>query len=131
VRQQPHIRKAIAAIDDDNWQPLDDYPDDGEAQIAETTLGAGQRLIVRRTRLLGAQAELWPDWRHFAFLTNRSEPLALVESEQIRWSASTARSADGPILAIFPQRRLGDPPRRRRADRAERLVAGLAPLQPS
>ena len=32
------------------WQPLDDYPDGGEAQIAETTLG-GQRLIVRRTRL--------------------------------------------------------------------------------
>jgi putative ABC transport system permease protein len=24
-------------------------------------------LIVRRTRLLGPQAELWPDWRHFCF----------------------------------------------------------------
>jgi hypothetical protein len=23
--------------------------------------------IVRRARLLGPQAELWPDWRHFAF----------------------------------------------------------------
>ena len=33
-----------------------------------------QRLIVRRTRLVGAQAELWPDWRHHAFLTNRTDP---------------------------------------------------------
>jgi hypothetical protein len=40
-----------------------------------------QRLIVRRTRLLGAQAELWPDWRHFAFLTNRTEGIELVEAE--------------------------------------------------
>ena len=41
----------------------------------------GQRLVVRRTRLVGAQAELWRDWRHFAFLTNRTDPLELVESE--------------------------------------------------
>jgi hypothetical protein len=25
---------------------------------------------VRRTRLVGPQAKLWPDWRHFAFLTD-------------------------------------------------------------
>ncbi len=40
-----------------------------------------QRLIVRRTRLVGAQAELWPDWRHHAFLTNRTDPLEQVEAE--------------------------------------------------
>ena len=40
-----------------------------------------QRLIVRRTRLIGAQAELWPDWRHHAFLTNRTDVLETVESE--------------------------------------------------
>ena len=40
-----------------------------------------QRLIVRRTRLLGAQAELWPDWRHFAFFTNRTDAIELVEAE--------------------------------------------------
>jgi hypothetical protein len=40
-----------------------------------------QRLVVRRTRLIGAQAELWPDWRHFAFLTNRTEALEIVEAE--------------------------------------------------
>jgi hypothetical protein len=50
------------------------------AQIAETTY-AGRRLIVRRTRLVGAQAELWPDWRHFPFITNRTDDIALVEAE--------------------------------------------------
>ena len=64
----------------DAWQTIDDYPKDGEAQIAETTYG-GRRLIVRRTRLLGAQAELWPDWRHFCFITNRTDDIAVVEAE--------------------------------------------------
>ena len=76
VRQQKHIKTAIAAIPERDWQVLADYPEDGEAQIAQTML-AGQRLIVRRTRLIGPQAELRPDWRHFVFLTNRTDPLAL------------------------------------------------------
>jgi hypothetical protein len=80
VRQQPHIKAAIAAIPETDWQVLEDYPEGGEAQIAQTMLGR-QRLIVRRTRLIGAQAELWPDWRHFAFLTNRTDAIELVESE--------------------------------------------------
>src|SRR5215218_10094173 len=49
VRLQPSVTDAIAAIGETDWQPLADYPDDGEAQIAETTLGS-RRLIVRRTR---------------------------------------------------------------------------------
>ena len=79
VRMIKTVRAAVEAIDEHAWQRID-YPDDGEAQIAETVYD-GRRLIVRRTRLLGAQAELWPDWRHFAFLTNRTEDLALVEAE--------------------------------------------------
>src|SRR3954467_2462717 len=74
VRQQQHITAAITAIPEQDWRPLADYPQDGEAQIAQTMLGA-QRLIIRRTRLLGDQAELWPDWRHFAFLTNRTDAI--------------------------------------------------------
>jgi hypothetical protein len=103
VRQQPHIRKAIAAIDDESWRALDDYPDEGEAQIAETMLGE-QRLIVRRTRLLGAQAELWPDWRHFAFITNRTEPLDLVESEHRQHAVVelAIRDLKDQALAHFP-----------------------------
>ncbi|MCA1679148.1 MAG: IS1380 family transposase, partial [Actinobacteria bacterium] len=80
VRMIKTVRVAVAAIDENAWQHID-YPDDGEAQIAEITY-AGRRLIVRRTRLRGAQAELWPDWRHFAFITNRTEQIALVEAEQ-------------------------------------------------
>ena len=37
---------------------MPDYPETGEAQVAETKLDSW-RLVVRRTRLLGAQAELW------------------------------------------------------------------------
>ena len=104
VRQHPGIRKAIAAIDDESWQPLVGYPDDGEAQIAETALSEGRRLIVRRTRLLGAQAELWPDWRHFAFITNRTEPLEVVESEHRQHAVVelAIRDLKDQALAHFP-----------------------------
>lgn len=38
----------------------------------------GTTLVVRRTRLVGPQEKLWPDWRHFAFLTDLSdEPVTL------------------------------------------------------
>jgi Transposase DDE domain group 1 len=80
VRMHNAIREAVEQIEESTWQTVEDYPKEGEAQIAETTHG-GRRLIVRRTRLLGAQAELWPDWRHFAFLTNRTEDITLVEAE--------------------------------------------------
>jgi hypothetical protein len=73
------VRAGVEAIDEDAWQQIE-YPDDGEAQIAET-VSAGRRLIVRRTRLLGAQAELWPNWRHFCLITNRTEGLTIVEAE--------------------------------------------------
>jgi hypothetical protein len=79
VRMITTVRAAVDAIAEDAWQRID-YPDDGEAQIAESVYG-GRRLIVRRTRLLGAQAELWPDWRHFAFLTNRTDDITIVEAE--------------------------------------------------
>ena len=79
VRMIKTVRAAVETIDEDAWQTID-YPDEGEAQIAETLYGE-RRLIARRTRLLGAQAELWPDWRHFCFITNRTEDTALVEAE--------------------------------------------------
>ena len=60
---------AIAAIDEDAWVDID-YPAGGKAQVAECTY-KGRRLVVRRTRLTDRrQAALWPDWRHFAFLTD-------------------------------------------------------------
>ena len=102
VRMQKGIREAVEAIDEDAWQTID-YPDEGEAQIAETSYG-GRRLIVRRTRLLGAQAELWPDWRHFAFITNRSEEITLVEAEHRDHAVVEQVIADlkDQALAHFP-----------------------------
>jgi hypothetical protein len=103
VRQQKHIKAAITAIPEQNWQPLTDYPDGGEAQIAQTMLGR-QRLIVRRTRLVGAQAELWPDWRHFAFLTNRTDALEQVETEHRQHAVVelAIRDLKDQALAHFP-----------------------------
>src|SRR6266508_2545028 len=69
VRQTKPIRAAIAAIQEDAWVDII-YPDGGVAQVAETRY-QGDRLIVRRTRLVGAQAELFPTWRYHAFVTDR------------------------------------------------------------
>jgi hypothetical protein len=103
VRQHKHIKAAIMAIPEPDWTPLEDYPDSGEAQIAQTMLGR-QRLIVRRTRLLDAQAELWPDWRHFAFLTNRTDAIELVETEHRQHAVVelAIRDLKDQALAHFP-----------------------------
>jgi hypothetical protein len=88
---------------------LEDYPEDGEAQIAQT-IANGQRLVVRRTRLIGAQAELFPDWRHIAFLTNRTCPsnrtcpLEIVEAEHRQHAVVELANRDlkDHALAHFP-----------------------------
>jgi len=38
------------------------------------------RIVVRRTRLVGSQATLWPDWRHFAFLTDLATTTVKVDA---------------------------------------------------
>jgi hypothetical protein len=102
VRNIKKVKATVAAIQESAWQPIA-YPDGGEAQIAETHYG-GRRLIVRRTRLLGAQAELFPDWRHFAFITNRTEPIATVEAEHRDHAVVEQVIADlkDQALAHFP-----------------------------
>lgn len=102
VRMQKGIRAAVEAIDEHAWQTIE-YPDEGEAQIAQSTYG-GRRLIVRRTRLLGPQAQLWPDWRHFAFITNRTEDITVVEAEHRDHAVVEQVIADlkDQALAHFP-----------------------------
>lgn len=82
VKQHKHIRGLIDQIPETDWATLSDYPDTGEAQVAEhehpTT---GFRLIARRTRLVGAQADLFPNWRHHAFLTNRTLPVLVADTD--------------------------------------------------
>ena len=88
IPQNAKVKAAIAAIDDDDdWAPIA-YTRGGEAQVAETTIEAGRRgdklrgrdgeaaelrLIARRSRLLGAQGELWPNWRYHCFVTDRDD----------------------------------------------------------
>jgi hypothetical protein len=103
VRMQYWVPAAIAKIPESAWRPLEDYSPEGEAQIAETIAG-GRRLIVRRTRLVGPQAELWPDWRHFPFITNRTEPLQVVEAEHRQHAVVelAIRDLKDQALAHFP-----------------------------
>jgi hypothetical protein len=106
ITQQAPVKTAIAAIPEPDWQSLEDYPEGGEAQIAQTTLGTA-RMVVRRTRLVGDQAELWPDWRHHAFLTNRTDALELVESEHRQHAVVelAIRDLKDQALAHFPSGR--------------------------
>ena len=80
IKQRKQIRALIDEIPETDWITVPDYPETGEAQIAETKLGSF-RLIVRRTRLVGAQAELFPDWRYHAFATNRTVPTLVADAD--------------------------------------------------
>ncbi len=103
VKQSKTIRALIAQIPETDWITITDYPDTGEAQIAETTLGTF-RLIVRRTRLVGEQAELWPDWRHHCFATNRTVPILVadVDHRDHAMIELTIRDLKDQALAHFP-----------------------------
>jgi hypothetical protein len=82
IRQNQSVRTVISAIADDQWVDIE-YPDGGRAQVAETTYG-GNRFIVRRTRLVGAQAELFPDWRHHGLVTDRIGGMLELEADHSR-----------------------------------------------
>jgi hypothetical protein len=120
VKQSPTIKQLIAAIPEENWVTIENYPDTGEAQIAETTL-KGFRLIVRRTRLVGAQAELFPDWRHHAFATNRTSPtlVADVDHRDHATIELAIRDLKDQALAHFPSGRM-------HANSAWTVIAALA-----
>jgi hypothetical protein len=68
VRMIKAVTRAVEGIEESAWTPIA-YTPDGEAEVAEC-IYKGCRLIVRRTRLVGRQATLWPQWRHFAFVTD-------------------------------------------------------------
>ncbi|HVA10439.1 MAG TPA: IS1380 family transposase [Acidimicrobiales bacterium] len=68
VKMIKAVVSAVQGIEESAWTPID-YTVDGEAEVAECDY-KGRRLIVRRTRLVGRQATLWPQWRHFALVTD-------------------------------------------------------------
>jgi hypothetical protein len=105
VSQHKPIAARIAQIPDDAWRPVADYPDSGVCELAETTLGP-DRLIVRRVHLHAQdqQTELFTYWRHFAFITNRPEPAAVVDAEHRRHAQIelVIRDLKDQALAHFP-----------------------------
>jgi hypothetical protein len=82
VRQTKPIRQVIACIDEATWTDIV-YPDGGLAQVAETRHN-GDRLIVRRTRLVADQAELFPNWRYHAFVTDRVGTTVWLDADHRR-----------------------------------------------
>jgi len=85
VRQTKPIRAAITTIEEDAWVQIV-YPDGGLAQVAETRY-KGDRLIVRRTRLVGEQAELFSNWRYHAFVTDRVGTTVELDADHRRHAA--------------------------------------------
>jgi hypothetical protein len=120
VKQSKTIRALIEQIPEADWVTIADYPDSGQAQIAETRL-ATFRLIVRRTRLVGAQAELWPDWRHHCFATNRTVPLltADIDHRDHATIELVIRDLKDQALRHFPSGQM-------RANSAWTVIAALA-----
>jgi hypothetical protein len=103
VRQTKPIRAAIARIDDAAWTPIV-YPDGGVAEVAETRY-QGDRLVVRRTRLVGAQAELFPNWRYHALVTDRVGTAVELDQDHRRHAVvelciATSRPARGCGTAL-------------------------------
>ena len=105
IRQNNAVAARIARIPDSAWQPVPDYPDSGVCELAETALG-DDRLIVRRVHLHAqeAQAELFTYWRHFALITNRTDPIHTVDSEHRQHAVIelVIRDLKDQALAHFP-----------------------------
>ena len=66
-----------------------------------------ERLVVRRVCTLDDQQQLFATWQHFAFVTNRSEPLELVEKEHREHAVVelVIRDLVDQALAHFPSGR--------------------------
>ena len=105
VPQNKRIAERIAEIPESAWRPVPDYPETGVCELAETTYGE-RRLIVRRVHLHAqeGQEELFAYWRHFAFLTNRTEDMHAVDAEHRQHAEVelAIRDLKDSALAHFP-----------------------------
>jgi Transposase DDE domain group 1 len=119
IRQTKTVRAAIAAIPEQAWVQIA-YQPDGVAQVAETPY-RGDRLIVRRVRHQGEQAQLFATWRYHAFVTNRVEATIELDADHRRHAVCELAIRDlkaGAGLAHLPS----GPLRRQR-----RLAGGRHP----
>ncbi len=105
VTQHKRMAERISQIPESAWRPVPDYPETGVCELAETTYGS-RRLIVRRVHLHAqeGQEELFAYWRHFAFLTNRTEDMHTVDREHRQHAEVelAIRDLKDQALAHFP-----------------------------
>ncbi len=80
VSQNKAVIRATDAIIEEDWIPID-YTLGGKAEVAECPYGDEHRLVVRRTRLTGKQAELFPSWRYHAFITDREGSAIFLDAD--------------------------------------------------
>jgi len=103
VRQTKTVRAAIATIPEHVWVQIA-YQPDGVAQVAETPY-RGDRLIVRRVRNQGDQAQLFATWRYHAFVTNRVGTMIELDADHRRHAVCELAIRDlkaGAGLAHLP-----------------------------
>jgi hypothetical protein len=106
VRQTKTVRAAIAAIPEPAWVQIA-YQPDGVAPVAETPY-QGDRLIVRRVRNQGDQAQLFATWRYHAFVTNRDGTATWLDADHRRHAVCELAIRDlkaGAGLAHLPSGR--------------------------
>jgi Transposase DDE domain group 1 len=118
VRQTKTVRAAIAAIPQHAWVQIA-YTPEGVAEVAETPF-RGDRLIVRRVRNEGDQAQLFATWRYHALVTNRVGTMVELDADHRRHAVCELAIRDlkaGAGLAHLPSGRfaanaawLGPPP---------------------
>ena len=78
VRMVKPLVAAIEGLSESGWTTVEDYPEDGEAQVAELTY-KNRRVIVRRIRTLEAQQPLFATWRHFGFVTDLDDDALVLD----------------------------------------------------
>ena len=112
--------------------------------MAETTIEPGRRgdklrgpdakpaklrLVIRRSRLLGAQGELWPNWRYHCFVTDRHDLDTVAADANHRGHATVELAIrdlkEGSGLSRCPSSTI---PRQRRLARLLRARAQPRPL---
>lgn len=116
ARMNPAIRKAIESIDNDAWEPIPYWLNDG-ADVAETTYqpfgnkAPVVRLIVRRVRPTpGSQLALFTNWSYHAIISDRDGDTITVEADHRRHAVieDTIRDLKGGVgLNHLPSGRFG------------------------
>jgi hypothetical protein len=80
VTQHKRMSERISRIPESARQPVSDYPETGICELAETTWRPPVDRPSRPPARPGG-TELFAYWRHFAFLTNRTEDMHTVDAE--------------------------------------------------